>query len=35
MSRWGEALQTILWCEQHAPERHCEEKASIQDAVLG
>src|SRR5262249_60170532 len=35
MSRWGEASRATLRCEQHAPERHCEEKASIQDAVLG
>ena len=27
MSRWGEASQATLRCEQHAPERRCEGEA--------
>jgi hypothetical protein len=35
MSLWGEALQTTLECEQHAPKRHHEAKGSSQEVVLG
>jgi hypothetical protein len=34
MSRWGQALQAVLWGEQHAPERCREQEASLQEAVL-
>ena len=34
MPLWGEASYDAVWCEQHAPERRCEEKASLQDACV-
>ena len=35
MSPWSSALRATLQREQHAPERRHEEKASLQDVVLG
>jgi hypothetical protein len=35
MSLWGEALQTTLECEQHAPQRHYEVKVRSQEVGLG
>jgi hypothetical protein len=29
------SMRATPHCEQHDPERHCETKASNQDAVLG
>jgi len=32
-SRWSEASQTTLWCEQHAPARPHERETSPQEVV--